>query len=407
MLVKKTYRLKLYPRKYQQERLSQTFGACRFVWNHFLNERKIAYLERGESMNYHTTALALTKLKHSEHTWLNDVPVHALQQSLRDLDTSYKNFFAKRANYPKFKSKYNPNQSFRKPNGWRINGKKLSIERGLSVYFRGQPPPKDNKTYSVTVQKDACGDWWATIVSDEEMKINGAKTEPIGIDLGLEHIAITSEGEKFKNIRPRKSMKKEMKELQQGLCRKEKGSNRRKNAKIKLARLHKNIKNTRQNHLHHISKRLADKNHAVIVTEDLAVKNMLGNHCLASPISDAAWSELLRQLQYKQEWRGGNVEKVGRFFPSSKTCSNCSFIVQSLPLSVRQWKCPSCGKSHDRDINAAKMILKHWLGTNQGVENTQNSRRKRSTVKVSGSVKRRVSLASRGSLPKPVYRIAR
>lgn len=392
MEVKKTYRLKLYPRKYQEEKLRKTFGACRFVWNYFLNERKTAYLERGEKMYYHETAMALTKLKQQdEYKWIGEAQTHPLQQSLRDLDAAYKNFFEKRANYPKFKSKYNPNQSFRKPDRWRINGKKLHIERGLSIYFKGNPPPKDNKNYSVTIKVDACGDWWATIVSEEEMKEpRGKKKDPIGLDLGLTHLAITSDGKKYENIHPKKSLKKEMKKIQQGLSRKQKGSKSRTVAKLKVARLHKKIKNTRSNHLHHISKKLANKNHVVIVCEDLAVSNMMKNHCLAESIGDASWSEFIRQLEYKQKWRGNSVEKVGRFFPSSKTCSQCNFVCQSLPLSIRQWECPKCSTKHDRDINAAKMVLKHWLGANQDAEGGDGSTALRDCVRVTRPVKRRV-----------------
>jgi len=341
-------------------------------------------------MNYYATALALTKLKQKE-SWLSKIQTHILQQSLRDLDAAYKKFFIGQAQYPNFKKKCNLEQSFRKPADWRICGNKLQIERGFCVRFRGTVPSKNAKTGSITVKRDSCGDWWATIVCQEDREPAKKSRGPLGVDLGLTHLAITSDGEKFENIRPKKVQAKSLKVLQQKLSRQKKGSNARGATKLKIARLHRHTSNIRSNHLHKVSKTIADKNHAVIAVESLSVKNMLKNHSLAGAIADASWSEFVRMLSYKQEWRGHRLAKIDRFFPSSKTCSQCSHIIGSLPLSSREWTCPKCLTHHDRDVNAAKMVLKHWQGACQGAEGTDGSRRK--VVRVTGPTKRRIPLA--------------
>jgi putative transposase len=392
MLIQKAYKVRLYPTNQQEQRLLQTVGACRFVWNHFLEQRKKEYLENGKTISYYDTALALTNLKRqSEMEWLDAVQTHPLQQSLRDLDTAYRNFFCKQSRYPRFKAKSDARQSFRKPTRWRFDGNCIAVERGLSIRFRGTKLPENVTWKSITVSKDARGHWHASMLAEEEITPKVKTGKPVGIDLGLTHLAITSDGKKYDNEQPRKRETKTMKRVQQSLSRKQKGSKRRERAKIALAVLHQKISNRRMNHLHQTSHRLTSKNHALIVVEDLAVKNMMRNHCLAGSIADTGWGEFIRQLEYKQTWRGGALRKVDRFFPSSKTCSNCSHIVGSLPLSVRQWTCPQCSTEHDRDVNAAKMILKQGLRNSLRVEGRDGSRKLRSAVRVTRPTKRKVT----------------
>lgn len=185
-------------------------------------------------------------------------------------------------------------------------------------------------------------------------------------------MAITSKGKKYDNLKPKKSLQKKLKLLQQSLCRKQKGGRNRGKAKLLVAKLHKKISNQRTNHLHQTSHRITSDNQAVIVCEDLAVSNMMKNHRLAESIGESGWAEFVRQLEYKQNWRGGKLEKIDRFFPSSKMCSSCKNIVESLPLSIREWECPSCETKHDRDVNAAKNILAIWLSNSQGVKSTES-----------------------------------
>lgn len=379
MEITRGYRVRIYPNKEQEQYFLRTVGACRWVYNHFLEKKRDYYLEHNKALTYGVTSSQLTVLR-KEVDWLSDAQFQPLQQSLRQLDVAYSNFFRKQARFPKFKSRRDSRQSFNKVTGWSIDGNKLSIVRGMSVRFRGTFPAKREGT--LTISRDATGRWYASTLATiqaEQTKLSGV----IGIDLGLTHLAITSDGDKYDNPSMAKKRAKRMKQIQQSLARKQQGSNRYAKAKLEVARLHRKVANQRINHLHQVSSAITSKNHALIAVEDLAVANMRKNHSLSGSITDVGWGELLKQLEYKQLWRGGQFVKIDRFFPSSKTCSECGFIQQDMPLSVRQWECPRCGAQHDRDINAAKNILKQ-AGERLGAESTDGSRK----VRVTGSVKR-------------------
>lgn len=384
MEIKKAYRLRLYPTSSQEQRLIEIVGGCRFVWNYYLEKRKMEYLENKKSMNYHACAKDLTSLKkQTEYLWLKNIPSQALQQSLRNLEIAYVNFFKKRARYPRFKSKHNIQQSFRMPTVWKLKGNKIQIQKGVLIRARGTFPIGTLK--SITIIRISTGKWFASIVTEQIIKPKKKTGKPIGIDLGIKYLAVTSEGKRYENIRPRKTSQAEIKKLSQSLSRKQKGSNRRAKAKLELSRLHEKISNQRMNHLHQTSHRITSENQAVIVCEDLSVKNMMQNHRLAGSIADVSWGEFIRQLEYKQEWTGGKLVKIDRFFPSSKTCSDCGFILESLNLWIREWTCPKCGSIHDRDINAAKNILQQEPG-NDSARRVQRISGK--LEKVTGSMKR-------------------
>jgi putative transposase len=388
MQVNKAYKLALYPNESQEQRLWQIVGACRFIWNHYLEERKTAYLERGENMNYAACAKDLTGFKKlPKIMWLNGVPVHPLQQSLRDLDVAFNKFFRKQARFPKFKSRKNAVHAFRIPVGWRLRGNKIQTERDVHILGRGTFPPEEAVLKALTI-KNENGRWFAVILVEQEIEPALKTGEPIGIDLGLTDLIITSDGKRWPNLKPRRSIQRSIKRASQDLARKQKGSNRRAKAKQRLTRLYRKAANRRMNHLHQTSHRITSENQAVIVCEDLAVKNMMCNHSLAGSIADASWAELLRQIEYKQLWRGGQFVKIDRFFPSSKTCSECQFILGYLSLNDRRWTCPGCGTEHDRDVNAAKMILKQGE-ERLGVEGKDGNRRK--PVRVACLVKRKAN----------------
>src|SRR3990167_939792 len=378
MQVIKGYKVRIYPNKTQEQILLQTIGACRFVYNHFLEEKKNHYLERKKSLSYGATSKQLTQLR-KETDWLSEIQFQPLQQSLRALDVSYSRFFRKQARFPRFKSKKDAKQSFRKVTGWKINGNKISIMDGVSVRFRGTFPQQREGT--LTVLRDTDGKWYGSTTAKMEVKTPKRYVKPIGVDLGLIHLAITSNGEKYENLSVLNTKKE-----QQSLSRKKKGSKGREKARSLLSRKHKKTANIRSNHLHHTSKAITSKSHVAIVVEDLAVKNMVKNHHLARAIVNASWGEFLRQLKYKQEWRGGKFIVIDRYFPSSRTCSKCHFVLPVLPLSIREWTCPRCETKHDRDINAAKMLLKQ-AGEQLGVETGENSRPLRRSVKVTRSMK--------------------
>ncbi len=384
MEVHKAYKMRIYPNKEQEQKLLQTIGACRFIYNYYLNLQVNAYFQTGRNLPYAALATDLTKLRNSDqYPWLKETQAQPLQQSLRVLDVAYNNFFRGRSQNPRFKSKKDNRQTFRKAKDWRFLSSKLQIQSDVIVRYRGRETPNGATCKTLTISRTATGKWYASIEVTERIEIPAEHIMSIGIDLGLTHLAITSDGKKYDNLTLAKKRAKRLKYLQQSLARKQKDSNRREKAKLELARLHEKIANRRMNYLHQVSSAITSKNHALIAVEDLGVANMMKNRSLARSIGDVSWSELLRQIEYKQRWRGGQFVKIERFFPSSKTCSNCLFVNQDMPLSIREWDCPKCGMTHDRDINAAKNILKQ-VEVQLGVESTDGSRK----VRVTGSTKR-------------------
>lgn len=372
------YRVRIYPNKAQEQRLIKIMDACRFVYNYFLARRQSVYEQTGELLTNKEMSKELTILRRKTE-WMHDVQTHPLQQSLRQLDYAFFRFFKGKTGFPNFKKKNSSRQSIRKAEGWHINGNRIFIVRGVDVRFRGKFPVKNQGT--LTIYRDNVGDWYASTIGLEKKKTQKLKNN-IGIDLGLNHLIITSNGEKYDNPKVLSRYLQQLRIVAKAFSRTCKGSKNRAKKKLVLARYHRKVERVRANGLHHISKTIVSKNHAMIALEDLGVKNMMRNHKLSKSISDASWSELVRQLTYKQEWRGGRVVKINRFFPSSKTCSSCNFIMNSMPLAIRNWQCPNCNVEHDRDVNAAKMILKK-AEEQLSAEGAQNNRRIRSLVKVS------------------------
>lgn len=377
MLVTKGYRVRIYPTAAQQEYFLRTIGACRWVYNHFLERKRDYYLDNKKTLSYGATSRELTLLR-KEVTWLSEIQYQPLQQSLRQLDVAYSAFFNKSHRFPRFKSKKQPKQSFRKVIGWHVEGNKISVATGVLVRFRSRFPDKPNGTLVISRTTD--GKWYASTTADVEVEtpiLSGA----IGLDVGLKSLVITSGGDKFP-CPPMMSIRAEHKALSRCV----RGSKSSQKARSVLARKHKKIANIRKNHLHHISKAITSKNHAVVAVENLAVKNMMRNHKLARSIANASWSELLKQLRYKQEWQGGEVVAINRFFPSSKTCSSCHFVLDSLSLSTRSWRCPRCGTLHDRDVNAARVILQQ-AGERLGMEGGEGNRQPRLPMRMTRPTK--------------------
>ncbi len=355
----KTFKYRIYPNKEQQEILSKHFGCCRFIYNYFLNERKEYYLTHKDTekktLNYYDNAMFLPQLKEKdEFKWLKKVNAQSLQQSLRYLDEAYNRFFRRQANYPKFKSK-NEKQSFVIPQNFRIEENKLHIPRlktGIKVII---DRPLTGKPCSATISKNKVNQYHVSITTETEHEILPQNKNIVGIDLGIKTLVTTSNGKKYENLKTYHQYEKKLKYAQRQVSKKKKGSNSRKKAIFKLSRIHNKIKNIRENHLHQISHQIISENQ-VIISEDLSVANMLKNHKLAKSIQSASWGELIRQLNYKAEWNERLYIKVDRFFPSSKMCSCCGFIINELPLNIREWKCPKCETIHDRDVNAARNI---------------------------------------------------
>ena len=357
MDIKRAYKFRFYPTSEQVTILAQTFGCARFVYNHMLRLRTDAWYERQERIGYHQTSAMLTKLKQEpEYSWLRDVASVPVQQSLQHLQTSFNNFFAKRAKYPKFHSKHGKQSATYVASAFKWDGKVITLAKmkePLAIRFSRAVI---GKVTSVTVSKDKAGRYFVSMLCDDTVSPLPQATGQIGIDLGLTHFAILSTGEKIAAPSVSRKHEKKLAKLQQRLARKQKGSKRRAKARLKVARLHAKIVDARKDFLHKLSTRLIRENQTIAV-ETLAVKNMQKNHCLAKSISDASWSEFVRQLEYKSRWYGRTLIGIDKWYPSSKRCSDCGFTMSKLPLSVRQWVCPECGTIHDRDINAAKNIL--------------------------------------------------
>jgi putative transposase len=352
-------KVRIYPTTAQKEVLLQTFGCARWWWNRALNLNNETYKATGKGLSRQGYNDLLPALK-AEFPWLTDCYSQVLQSVSLNLSRAFINFFEGRTKYPNFKSKHGK-QSIQYPQSVKLlNGviklpKIGEIEAKLHRTFEGA-------LKTVTVSMTCTGKYYAALLFDDGLPNTSPSAEgkAIGVDLGLTHFAITSDGSKFDNPRYLKKREKNLKRKQQKLSRKVKGSNRRAKAREIVARVHEHITNTRKDFQHKLSRKLVNENQVIIV-ENLAVKNMVKNHNLASSISDCGWSEFTRQLKYKCEKEGKTYLEIGRFFPSSKICHVCLNQIGSLSLEVRSWTCSNCLAKHDRDINAAINIRDEGL----------------------------------------------
>ena len=333
------------------------FGTCRFVYNWALRLRTDSYAE-GVSLSYADTSSKLTNLKKSEgFGWMYEVSCVPPQQALRHLQTAFTNFFEKRSKYPKFKKKRGPQSAEYSRSAF----KWCSVNRNLTVSGLGRLKIKWSRKFSskpstVTITKDTAGRYFATLVLDETVSPLPKTGQRIGIDLGINRLATLSSGEKIPNPQYTRRLEKRLARAQRILSKRKRGSKRWERQRLKVARVQAKIADCRQDHLHKVTTDLVRRFDAIAV-EDLSPRNMVRNRNLAKSLSDVSFGAFRRMLEYKCRWYDKELLVCDRFFPSSKRCSSCGHIVETLPLNIRSWVCPECRAHHDRDHNAAINIL--------------------------------------------------
>lgn len=367
-------KIRLYPNKEQATMVNKLLGCYRVVYNQCLNRKIESYKNEGKTENLSTLGKFVHHelLKDENFIWLREQNTKVLKQAVKDMLTAYKNFFERHSGYPKFKSKHDNKQSCRfelgaisKRNDYTTYHLSLANIRNIKFrcnekYAKYLQKHRDN-IRQATLTRLPCGEYQLSILVDGSLTRKVKDTNSaIGIDLGIKDFVITSEGEVFDNLHFKKSETKKIKRLQHRLSKKQKGSNNRNTARIRLAKVYKKINDRKQYYLHAVSNSLIDENQ-VICMEDLNVKGMVKNHKLAESICEMNFGEFRRMLEYKANWYNRKIVFVDRFYPSSKTCNNCGYINKELRLSDRQWICPQCGNMVERDYNAALNILDEGL----------------------------------------------
>ena len=357
----KSYKYKLKPTVKQQQQLNMFFGCARFIYNWGLNQKIQTYKQDKKTVSYIEIARELTNLKkQEEYMWLCKCPAETLQQSLRCLDMAFVRFFREKKGFPKFKSKKESKDSVKFITCVHFNFEDWKVK----IPKIGWTKLCKNKTFdlssckigTLTVSRDKCGEYWCTIVVDN-LQPKPSKTKivletAVGVDLGIKDYAILSDGTKYGNPKYLEKYSRKLAHLNKVFARSKKDSKNHEKLRMKLARLHRRIAYMRSDFTHKLSTDLI-RRFDTICLENLNVEGMMKNHHLANSIQSAAWSEFVRQLEYKAELYGKNVVYIGRFEPSSKTCSKCGYINSELTLATREWTCPQCGEHHDRDVNAA------------------------------------------------------
>ncbi|WAZ19041.1 transposase [Streptomyces cinnabarinus] len=385
--VKRAFKYRFYPTGEQAAELSRTFGCVRLVYNKALEDRTRAWYGEQRRISYVQSSAALTQWKKSEElAFLTAVSSVPLQQALRHLQAAFGNFFAKRAQYPRYKSRKKSRASAeytRSAFTWR--GGRLTLAKmaaPLDIRW-SRPLPHGAEPTTVTVSRDPAGRWFVSLLCEDTLAPAPATTAAVGIDAGITSLVTLSTGETISNPRHERRDRARLARAQRELSRKAKGSNNRAKARVKAARVHARIADRRRDFLHKLSTRLVRENQTVVI-EDLTVRNLLKNGTLARAISDAAWTDLRMMLEYKCAWYGRELVVIDRWFPSSKLCGPCGTVAAKMPLNVREWTC-GCGAMHDRDVNAARNILAAGLAASacgDGVRpQRESSRTGRSSVK--------------------------
>jgi len=389
-IIKYTYKFRLEPTDEQKTLLNKHFGSVRWTFNYFLNQRKDEYLNNKKSLNYYDQAAELTQIKKTNE-WLKEINSQTLQYSLKCLDMAYQGFFNKRTQFPRFKSRKNKN-SFTVPQNVRCDGTKLIVPKFLDGIEMIMERKIKGVIKHCTISRTPTGKYFVSILTEMEYQPLQKTNQSVGIDLGIKDFLVLSDGTKIKNHRFVKHYERILKLNQQSLSRKIKGSNRYEKQRIKVAKIHEKITNSRTDLIQKTTTNLI-KNFDIIYLEDLNIKGM-SHRCkskqdengkylpngqsaksgLNKSILDVAWGTFIDVLEYKANWNDKQVVHIDRFFPSSKTCNKCGWINNGLTLKDRTWICPKCGEKHDRDFNAAINILNEGYRINISVGTTDYER---------------------------------
>ncbi len=373
LLHHKAYKFRIYPDSEQVILICKTIGCARFVYNHFLNLWNEAYVNSGKGLSYNSCSAMLPQMKRDDNTeWLKEVDSIALQSSVKNLSDSFARFFKKQNSHPRYKSKKNPVQSYTTKNvnnSIAVIGKSIKLPKLGLVRFAKSREIK-GRIIKATIRKNPSGKYFVAIVVEEKIEQLPKANSIIGIDLGIRDFATFSNGRKVANHKFTGKMEKKL------ICEQKKLSRRARLAKSKginllearnyqkqrrkVALLHEKVMNQRNDFLNKLTTQII-KNHDVICIEDLNTLGMLRNHRLAKSISDVSWSAFVAKLIYKAEWYGREIIKVDRWYESSQICNKCGHKDCKKPLHIREWTCPNCGSTNDRDINASKNILKEGL----------------------------------------------
>jgi len=372
----KAYKIRIYPDRQQEAQILLTFGQTRFVWNQMLAMQLERYKNGGKFVNTFDMNRLLTHLK-KEYPWLAESSAQSLQEVCKDLSLAFKNLFEHRANKPKYKSRKYPKQSYRcNKNITLVDGHHIKLPKLKTVYYHSGREIK-GKTKNVTIRKSATSKYYVSVLTEIEVKPLAKTKQEVGIDMGVADLAITSDGKKYRTVRFDKLLQDRKHYWEVRLARRRLKAKKEiawdkhnkvleprelsdfsnyMKAKLMVAKYSEKIANQRKDYLHKISTELA-KQYDVIKIEDLEASNMIRNHKLARAIANQSWRELRLMLEYKCEWYGKELVVVNPY-KTSQICSSCGYDDGKHTLDIREWTCPNCGTKHDRDINAAKNILK-------------------------------------------------